>query len=430
VIDKTVRTVFMKHASNRRYERVSLIEIPGGKDKRNMKKLLLILLLIGVVSFGCKQEQVITQLEVGRGKLYAGLSLEAVQHLENAEQEEENKVEPRALLILAYSNAISTGAARMHNVEADYKTKRDRRVDELGEYEMKRILHILGERHRVQKDAIQVLIDKGAPAVPFVLEDLVKSRYRNVHGDFVQILMGIGGEGINEILKAVGDSKTPPAVRIQLVRIVGDIGDASAAAELEALHNATTDEGLKMEINTALYHLGNEDAEAKIVQGLTDANPAVRRSAAKSMMYLKEHPTDMLIDALDDSDDTVRMDITKALRKYPDAGAVDGLVAILTDGSSLATKQAAIDTLNHYAENGFADGLAGRLIVLLANPEVVNHEDRLRIVQLLKKPALIKQIQEADQYDNLPHKLDVYFRETETNDMVKDALNELLLVLE
>ena len=396
-----------------------------------MKKLLLILLLIGAVSFGCKQEQVITQLEVGRSKLLdAGLTLEAVQHLENAEQEEQNKVEPRALLIIAYSHAISTGAARMHNVEADYKTKRARRVSELGEYEMKRILHILGERHRVQKDAMQVLVDKGAPAVPFVLEDLVKKRYSNVHGDFVQILTDIGSPAINDILKAVGDSKTPPAAKIQLVRIVGDIGDASAATGLEALHNATTDEGLKMEINTALYLLGNEGAEAKIVQGLTDANPVVRRAAAKSMMFLKEHPTDMLIDALDDSDDTVRMDITKALRKYPDAGAVDGLVAILTDGSSLATKQEAIDTLNHYAENGFADGLAGRLIVLLTNPEVVNHEDRLRIVQLLKKPALIKQIQEADQYDNLPHKLDVYFRETETNDMVKDALNELLLVIE
>ena len=421
----------MKHASGRRYGRVSLIEIPGGKDKRNMKKLLLILLLIGVVSFGCRQEQVITQLEVGRSKLLdAGLTLEAVQHLENAEREEANKVEPRALLIIAYSHAISTGAARMHNVEADYQTKRDRRVGELGEYEMKRILHILGERHRVQKDAMQVLVDKGAPAVPFVLEDLVKNRYRNVHGDFVQILKDIGSPAINDILKAAGDSKTPPAVKIQLVRIVGDIGDTSAAAGLEALSNATADEGLKMEINTALYLLGNEAAEGKIVEGLTDGNPVVRRAAAKSMMFLKEHPTDMLIDALDDSDDTVRMDVAKALQKYPDAGAVDGLVAILTNGSSLPTKQTAIDTLNHYAENGLADGLAGRLIVLLANPEVVNHEDRLRIVQLLKKPALIKQIQEADQYDNLPHKLDVYFRETETNDMVKDALNELLLVLE
>ena len=396
-----------------------------------MKKILLILLLIGVVSFGCQQEQVITQLEVGRSKLLnAGLSLEAAQHLENAEREEENKVEPRALLILAYSNAISTGAARTHDVEARYQTERDRRIGELGEFEMKKILQILGERHRVQKDAMQVLVDKGAPAVPFVLEDLVKNRYSNVHGDFVQILLEIGGPGINEILKAAGDSKTPLAVKIQLVRIVGGIGDTSAIAGLEALQNATPNEGLKMEINTALYLLGNEGSEGKIVEGLTNSNSIVRRAAAKSMMFLKKHPTDMLIDALDDSDDTVRMDIAKALQKYPDAGAVDGLVAILTNGSSLATKQAAIDTLNHYAENGLADGLAGRLIELLANPDVTDHEDRLRIVQLLKKPALVGQIQGADQYDNLPHKLDVYFRETETNDMVKDALNELLLALE
>ena len=318
----------------------------------------------------------------------------------------------------------------MHNVEDRYKTARDRRVDELGEYEMKRILYILGERHRVQKDAMQVLVDKGAPAVPFVLEDLAKNRFRNIQGDLIQILRDIGSPAISEILKTVSDSKTPPDVKIQLVRIVGDMGDASAAAKLEALLNATADAGLKMEINTALYHLGNEDAEAKIVQGLTDANPVVRRAAAKSMMYLKEHPADMLIAALSDSDDTVRMDIAKALQKYPDAGAVDGLVAILTNGSSLNTKQTAMDTLNHYAENGLADGLAGRLIGLLTNPEVTDHEDRLRIVQLLKKPALIEQIQGADQYDNLPHKLDVYFRETETNDMVKDALNELLLVLE
>ena len=396
-----------------------------------MKKLLLILLLIGVASFGCRQEQVITQLEVGRSKLLnAGLSLEAVGHLERAEHEEKNKVEPRALLILAYSNAISTGAARTHNVEARYQTERDRRIGELGEFEMKKILQILGERHRVQKDAIQVLVDKGAPAVPFVLEDLVKDRYHSVHDDFIQILQEIGSPAINDILKAAGDSNTPPSVKILLVRIVGSIGDASAATGLEALQNATTDEGLKMEVNTALYLLGDGGSEGKIVEGLTDANPTVRRAAAKSMMFLKEHPTDKLVAALGDSDDTVRMDVAKALRKYPDAGAVDGLVAILTDGSSLSTKQVAIDTLNQYAENGMADGLAGRLIVLLANPEVVNHEDRLRIVQLLKKPALVKQIEEADQYDNLPHKLDLYFRETETNDMVKDALNELLLALE
>ena len=391
-----------------------------------MKKTLTILLLIGVVSFGC-QEQVITQLEVGRSKLLdAGLTLEAVEHLERAEQEEQNKVEPRALLVIAYSNALSSGAARVHKMDARYKSERDRRIGELGEFEMKKILQILDERHRIQKDAMKILVDKGAPAVPFLLEDLVKNRYRHVHGDFIQILQEIGSPGINDILEAAGDSKTPSAVKIQLVRIIGDIGDTSAASGLETLRNATTDEGLKMEINTALYLLGDEGSEQKIIEGLTDSNVVVRRAAAKSMLYLKEHPTAKMIDALEDSDDAVRRDIAIALMEYPDAGAVDNLVAILTNGSSLNTKQAAMDTLNHYAENGLADGLAARLIELLTDPKVVNHEDRIRIVQLLKKSAVLKQIREADQYDNLPHKLYVFFDETETNDMVKDELNELL----
>ncbi len=410
--------------------RVSLIEIPGGKEKRNMKKTLMILLLIGVVSFGC-QEQVITQLEVGRSKLLdAGLTLEAVGHLERAEQEEQNKVEPRALLVIAYSNALSSGAAKVHKVDARYKTERDRRIGELGEYEMKKILQILDERHRIQKDAMQILVDKGAPAVPFILEDLVKNRYRHVHGDFIHILQEIGSPAIKDILEAAGDSNTPSAVKIQLVRIVGDIGDASAAAGLTALQNSTTDEGLKMEINTALYLLGNEDSEEKIIEGLTDSNVVVRRAAAKSMVFLKEHPTTKMITALEDSDDAVRRDIAIALRMYPDAGAVDSLVAILTNGSGPETKQAAIDTLNHYAENSLSDGLAARLIELLTDTEIIDHEDRLRIVQLLKKPALIKQVEEADEYDNLPHKIYFFYDKKETNDMVRDELNQLLLVLD
>ena len=416
----------MAHGHNTHHGRVSLIEISGGKDKGNMKKTLTILLLIGVVSFGCRQEQVITQLEVGRGKLYAGLTLEAVGHLERAEREEQNKVEPRALLVIAYSNALSSKAAKVHKVDTRYQTERDRRIGELGEFEMKKILHILGERHRIQKDAMKVLVDKGAPAVPFVLEDLIKNRYRKVHGDFVQILQEIGSPAIKDILAAAGDSNTPSAVKIQLVRIVGNIGDASASTGLETLQNATPDEGLKMEINTALYLLGNEGAEDKIIAGLSDSNAVVRRAAAKSMIFLKEHPTTKMIPALKDSDDAVRMYIAEALLEYPDAGAVDNLVAILTNGSGPETKQAAMDTLDHYAEQGLADALAARLIQLLTDTEIINHEDRLRIVQLLKKPALIKQIQEADQYDNLPHKLYDFYDNTETNDMVKDELNQLL----
>ncbi len=389
------------------------------------------MLLIAVVSIGCQQEQVITQLEVGRAKLLdAGLAVEAVEHLKRAEVEEANKVEPRALLVIAYGYALDENMAKVLHLENEYQAERDRRIPELGEYEMKKILQILDERHRVQKSAMKILVDKGAPAVPFVLEDLVKGRYKHVHNDLIEILTQIGSKAVDQLLAAAGDAKTPAALKMRLVRIIGDIGDVSATAGLESLGNATPHAGVKMEVNTALYLFGNKAYQDKIIAGLDDSDVTVRRAASKAMVSLTAPPTAEIVKELKDEDDTVRLYAAEALQKHPDASAVDNLIDALTSNSTTHTKQVFLDTLNLYAETGLANGLAGRLITLLTTTEVTEHEDRLRIVQLLKKPALRKQIQEADQYDNLPHKLDDYFRTKEGNDMVKVALNELLLVLE
>ena len=347
-----------------KYGQVSLIEILGGKGKRNMKKSLMILLLIGAVSFGCQQKQVITQLEVGREKLFAGLTMEAVDSLKRAEVEEVNKVEPRALLIIAYSNAISTRAAEMFDVETRFQTGRNRLLDQLGEFEIKKILDLLGERHRIQKDAVQVLIDRGLPVVPFVIQNLVKNRNTKAHDDFYHILKHIGGEGVDPILKTVSDSTTPIAVKVKLIRVVGEIGDAAATAGLEQLHDSINDEGLQMEVDTALYLLGHPEYKEKIIAGLGDANVVVRRAAAKALVSLNDAPTADIIEALKDTDDTVRMYAAKALQKYHDAMAIDNLVAILNSGANsetnqaAKTKQAAMDTLNFYDENGMAAGLA------------------------------------------------------------------------
>ena len=401
-----------------------------------MKKSLMILLLIGVVSFGCQQKQVITQLEVGRSKLLnAGLTIEAIDNLERAEVEEVNKVEPRALLIIAYSNAISTRAAEMFNVETRFQSERARLLNQLGEFEIKKILEILGERHRIQKDAVQVLIDRGAPAVPFVLDNLVKNRNTKAHDDFFTILKQIGGDGVEAILKTVSDSATPIAVKVKLIRTVGEIGDATATAGLEQLHNSINDEGLKMEVDTALYLLGHPEYKDKIIAGLGDTNVVVRRAAAKALVSLNDAPTAKIIEALKDIDDTVRMYAAKALQKYHDASAIDNLIAVLNSGADSEAKQApkmkqaAMDTLHLYAEKGMADGLAARFIELLTNSEVADHNNRLRMVQLLKKPVLIKQVEAADQYDNLPHKIYQIY-EAETKDMVKDELIKLLDVIE
>ena len=136
-----------------------------------MKKFsTLLVFLILAVSIGCDQEQPITQLEVGKNKLLgAGLAIEAVNHLKRAEIEEAEtaaeKIEPRALLLIAYSYAIATGDAKTQEVqipglEAEYKQARNERIAALSNTEIKKMLQLLAERHRTQDATIQILVDK------------------------------------------------------------------------------------------------------------------------------------------------------------------------------------------------------------------------------------------------------------------------------
>ena len=400
-----------------------------------MKKLLAIyLVLIWVVSFGCKQEKIIPELSPGRDKLLgAGLAIDAIEnHLKLAEIEEENKDEPRALLLIAYSHALSTNLTWLKNneKETEYRNERTRRLKELNTSEIEELFKVLNHGYRVQKDTIQILIDKGPPVIPLILKDLIENRYSKAHDDFEVILTQIGSKGLDQLYPAVSNTDTPTSVKIKLIRIIGDIGDASAQGKLESLKDKVSDAGLKMEINAVLYQLGNKAYQKDIEAGLNDDNVLVRRAAARAVKMLNQPSTSKIADALKDSDDIVRRDAVKALQKHVYSEALDILFEMLTNNSSGSTKQVALNTLNQYAEKGLADGLASRLITLLTETDIADHEDRLRIVQLLSKPAVIKQIQAADRYDNLPPKLFDYFDTKETNKMVKDELNALLVELD
>ncbi|RKU17551.1 hypothetical protein C6501_03670 [Candidatus Poribacteria bacterium] len=400
-----------------------------------MKKLLAIyLVLIWVVSFGCKQEKIIPELSPGRDKLLgAGLAIDAIEnHLKLAEIEEENKDEPRALLLIGYSHALSTSLTWLKNneKETEYRAERARRLKELNTSEIEELFKVLNHGYRVQKDTIQILIDKGTPVIPLILKDLIESRYPKAHDDFEYILTQIGSKGLDQLYTAVSSPDTPTSVKIKLIRIIGDIGDPSIQDKLESLKNTVSDAGLKMEINATLYQLGYKAYQKDIEAGLSDDNVVVRRASARSVELLNQPATSKLVNALKDTDDRVRRYIAKALQKHVDPNAVDNLFDMLTNNSSGSTKQIVLNTLNQYAEKGLADGLAQRLITLLTETELTDHEDRLRIVQLLSKPAVIKQIQTADPYDNLHPKIFEYFNKKETNKMVKDELSALLVELD
>ncbi|MDE0298674.1 MAG: HEAT repeat domain-containing protein [Candidatus Poribacteria bacterium] len=399
-----------------------------------MKKLLMIpLLLIITAGSGCEQKQIITQLEVGEKKLLgAGLVIEAVENLKRAEIEEGNKTKPRALLAIAYAHGISTGMARVQSpkLEEEYKRERDRRVPALNVAEMKVIFQVLDERHRVQMDARQILIDRGVDVVPLILDSLKKGRYSNLQADFAEMLKEIGVQAMPQILLAIGDAGTPIDVKTKLVRLVGDIGDPSASGELEAIGNSSSSSGLKMEIVTTLYRLGKKEYREKIIAGLRASDVRECRAAAWAMRHLNDSPSAEIVDALKDADNRVCQHLVKALEIHPSEVAVRSLVNLLKSDSDNKVKNAAVVALTVHAENDLGRGLAVLLIDALTSEEVSDPEDRLRLVQLLKKKAVQKQIKMSPEDMNLEWKIWEYRRSVEQSDMVKDELDYLLQELE
>lgn len=380
------------------------------------------------MSFGCETKQKgPSNLSVGRSKLIdSGNALEAVDHLEKAEQEEVNKLEPRALLVIAYSHGLSTGSASSLGVEAKFKNQREQRIQELTEAEMKQILQILSKPSRIQKDGLQVLVDKGPEAAVLILDSLIKGRYPTLHANFTEMLVQMDAQGLDLVLARLTDETTPPAVKSKLVQVLAEIGDAKAVDALKSLQTGTMEPGLMMEINTTLYQLGEKSYQRDIIAGLSHSDVAVRRAAAKAMVNLSDVPSRTLIAGLKDIDSEVVASLVEALAVHKDAAAVDPLVNILTGELSKDPKQAAINTLDVYGQNKLTRGLAKRVTTLLIDGTVSDADNRLHLVQLLKREPFLRQIRATELYDNLEFKLYEYHREKEPSELVKTSLKQLL----
>ncbi|MYK18414.1 HEAT repeat domain-containing protein [Candidatus Poribacteria bacterium] len=394
-----------------------------------MKKVIIIpLVVLLLASFGCETKQRgPSNLSVGRSKLIdSGNALEAVELLEKAEQEEVNKLEPRALLVIAYSYGLATGDAASLGVEAKFKNQRTQRIQELTDAEMRQILQILSTPSRVQKAGLQALVDKGPEVSTIILESLAKGRYPALHENFTEMLVQIGSGGLDLILAKLTDEMTPPALKIKLVQVLSEINDAKSIDALKTLQSQTDDAALAMEINTTLYQLGEATYKQAIIDGLNHSDVAVRRAAAKAMVDIADISTKVLIAGLEDDDSEVVASLVKALAVHQDAAAVDPLVKILTSELNKDPKQAAIDTLDIYGENKLTGGLAKPITMLLIGGTVTDPDNRLYLVQLLKREPFQRQLRALQSVEGLVDKLYQYHQNTETVGLVKRALSELL----
>lgn len=394
-----------------------------------MKKVITIpLLVLLLANFGCETKQRgPSNLSVGKSKLIdSGNALEAVELLEKAEQEEANKLEPRALLVIAYSHGLATGDAASLGVEAKFKNQRTQRIQELTDAEIRQILQILSTPSRVQRAGLQALVDKGPEVSTIILESLAKGRYPALHENFTEMLVQIGADGLDLILVELTDEMTPPALKIKLVQVLSEINDTKSIDALKTLQSQTDDAALAMEINTTLYQLGEAAYKQAIIDGLNHSDVAVRRAAAKAMVDIADISTKVLIAGLEDDDSEVVASLVKALAVHQDAAAVDPLVKILTSELNKDPKQAAIDTLDIYGQNKLTGGLAKPITMLLIGGTVSDPDNRLYLVQLLKREPFQRQLRALQSVEGLVDKLYQYHQNTETVGLVKRPLGELL----
>ena len=389
-------------------------------------------LVLFILLTGCEPQQQIDHLKVGRGQLLnSGLAVDAVKHLKQAEIDEVDKTEPRVLLVLAYSHGLSTETAKAQGLDAEFRSERAQRLAALGDAEIENLLQILVRRSRIQKDAIQVVIDKGVDAVPVLIDALGNVEFQNLHGDVIEMMYEIGSDGLGLMVDAIQNVDTSTDVKIALVRLIGRIGELQGIEDLETVRSDTDNAGLKMEIRVTLYRLGKHEHSTTIVKGLGDGDVSVRRAAARAMIHLSNYPVDKVIKALQDTDDSVVAYAAQALQNQPDVQAVIPLTEVLIGKADNAAKQAASETLRIHAEQKLTRGLTTRLIKALISGKIVDAEDRLRIAQLLRKDALMKQLKVAALVNpQLVYDLDQYLKLTETHQMVKGELRLLLSELE
>ena len=397
-----------------------------------MKRILIIpLVVLLLASLGCETKQKgRSNLSVGKGKLiHSGNALEAVGHLEKAEEEEVNKLEPRSLLVIAYSYGLSTGDANAGGVEAKFRNQRTQRIEALTEAEMKNILQVLSQPSagQVRKAGLQALVDKGHDTAVLILDSLAKGRYPSLHADFTQMLVDMGPDELDLILARLTDETTSSALKGKLVQVLTGIGDAKAIDALKSVQTgAGVDPGLAMQINTTLYQLGEESYKKDIIAGISHSDVAVRRAAAKAMVDIKGISPKTLIAGLKDEDSEVVASLVEALEVHKDAAATDALMNILTGDLNKDPKQAAINTLDVYGQEKLARGLAKRVTMLLIGGTVSDPDNRYYLVQLLRREPFKKQIRALKTIEDLGSKLHEYHDKTEQEDLVKIPLAQLL----
>lgn len=372
-----------------------------------------------IISIGCGRKSKYTDFQLGEIKLVGeNMPIDAIEYLERSiDKEPATRTKAQALLVIAYRRAMEAEIAKMIQAAEQFKGPEQQVLADLkqkGPEAAEKIIEIINERNRIQKDAAQLLTELGSSAVDPIITALGDSRFARIQDVCLDILDEIGTDAVDGLIVAAENESLKTWVRARAIQALGRIQDPKAIPVLEKLQQQSADESLKMEATVALYKLGQKEYETDILDALENSEYILaRRTAARAVSNFNSFPTDRIIGALDDPDEQVRWYLVTALTEHSDPSALEPLTDVLLNDPAERVKNAARAALANYGEP-----VATRMVKEL--PEQEDWKIRVRIVSLLQEPKVIGGITRNGAY-----KLYTFYQ-NETHPTVKEALNRLL----
>ncbi len=202
-----------------------------------------------------------------------------------------------------------------------------------------------------------------------------------------QVLHGLqllSGSGEGRLVPPVLVHHSSPAVRLQTLQILGEVGREDAVPLVEqALGDS--DAGVRTGALRTLAVLRRERAAKLALEHLQDPEPHVRASAVASLLASdelegRERAEAVLAELVADRDPAVRAETAKALGHVPDPTASELMVSLLYD-RDLEVVRAAITAVGERFHRGGPNPLYATILISLMGNRRLKHEARQALVE-------------------------------------------------
>lgn len=292
---------------------------------------VMLLFMILILAVGCEevtQKRKISNYELGKGKLIEEADgYKAAKYLKKAIDEKPEHNETRILLIIACRRSIEDGTAKLYGKQSEYEKIMHEEFNRLNtEKDIKSIIEVIREDNIIQKDAIQLLIDKGEKAVNPSIFALIY--YAPIYDAITEVLIQIGEPALDDLVAKLEDPSSHSSIRVDITRIIGNMETDKVIPVLKKL-TESKDEVVKMEAVASLFERGEKQYKNVIIAGLNSPNVKIRRSASHAMIFMNQSPIKTLIKAMKDKDTQVRINALIGVEKNPSSSAIKPLIDLL-----------------------------------------------------------------------------------------------------